>query len=161
MKAPCRPTHAQQPRQRGLALIEFTLAAPPLLLLLFGSVEFGHFLIQYSTLNDGVRNAARFVAGQALSGQSGVLLQGSQWSTLATQGRNLAVYGNAAGTGTALLPSLSPAQITVAQNTATNNISVTAAYPYQSLFGATMPDFFGGRISTTYTLTISTIMRAL
>jgi len=148
-------------RQSGLAMVEFVLAAPVLLLLLFTSVEFGHYLIEYSTLSSAVRDATRYIAGQALSGQAGVLLQGAAWTTLATEGQNLAVYGNKAGTGTALLPSLSISQVTVTQDAATNNVTVTAAYPYQSLFGAAMPDFMGGSVATNFTLTISTVMRAL
>jgi Flp pilus assembly protein TadG len=157
------PRHTQGSRrpQRGLAMVEFVITAPVLLLLMCGTVEFGQFLIQYSTLSDAVRNAARYVAGAALNGTDGLLLQGGAWNTLAGQGRNLAVYGNAAGAGTALLPSLTTAQIVVTEDTANNNITVTAAYPYQSLFGAAMPTFFGGSIATNYTLRISTTMRAL
>lgn len=154
-------TNIMRHNQRGLAMVEFALAAPPMLLLLFTSVEFGHFLIQYSTLNDSVRNSARYVANEALSGQSGVLLQGSAWTTVVTEAKNLAVYGNTGGTGVALLPSLTVSQITVSQTATTNNVSVSAAYPYQSLFGASMPDFFGGTLATTFTLSISTTMRAL
>jgi Flp pilus assembly protein TadG len=148
-------------RQRGLAMVEFVLTAPVLLLLLFGTVEFGHFLIQYSTLNDAVRNAARYVAGVALSGTTGELVQGAAWTSLQTEGQNLAVFGNKAGSGTALLPSLNLGQITVTEDTANNNIAVAAAYPYQSLFGASMPNFMGGSIATNFTLSISTTMRAL
>jgi Flp pilus assembly protein TadG len=147
--------------QNGLALIEFSLCAPVLFLLLFSSVEFGHYLIEYSTLSSAVRDATRYVAGHALSGESGLLLQGSEWSTLATQGKNLAVYGNSAGTGTALLPSLNISQIAVTQDATNNNVSITATYPYQALFGAAMPNFMGGSIATNFTLTISTVMRAL
>jgi hypothetical protein len=118
-------------------------------------------MTQYSTLNDSVRDAARYVSGAALDGTDGLLLQGSAWSTLAAQGKNLAVFGNVAGSGTALLPSLAIGQITVTEDTVNNNITVTAAYPYQSLFGASMPNFMGGTIATTFTLSISTTMRAL
>ena len=161
MKQPRAVPTALLRRQGGLAMVEFVIAAPVLFLLLFASVEFGHFLIEYSILSDAVRDATRYVAGQALSGQSGVLLQGSGWSTLVSQGQNLAAYGNMAGTGTALLPSLTAGQITVAQDTTSNNISVTATYAYQSLFGVAMPNFMGGSIATNFTLTISTVMRAL
>jgi Flp pilus assembly protein TadG len=158
-RAPARC--ARYRRQRGLAMVELTIAAPVLLLLMCGTVEFGQYLIQYSTLNDSVRNAARYVAGAALNGSDELLVQGGAWTTLATQGRNLAVYGNKAGTGTPLLPALTTGQITLTENTTTNNITVTAAYPYQSLFGAAMPNFMGGTIATNFTLTISTTMRAL
>jgi Flp pilus assembly protein TadG len=161
MSAPIGVMPGLRRRQSGLAAVEFVLAAPVLLLLLFSSVEFGHYLIEYSTLSSAVRDATRYVAGQALSGQSGVLLQGSAWTTLVAEGQNLAAYGNKAGTGTALLPSLSISQITVTQDAASNNVTVTATYPYQSLFGASMPDFMGGSLATNFTLTISTAMRAL
>ena len=148
-------------RQRGLAMVEFVLSAPVLLLLLFGTVEFGHFLIQYSTLNDSVRNAARYVAGVALNGTDGLLKTGAAWNSLQQEGQNLAVFGNIAGSGTALLPSLAVGQITVTEDTVNNNIAVAAAYPYQSLFGASVPNFMGGSIATNFTLSISTTMRAL
>jgi Flp pilus assembly protein TadG len=148
-------------RQRGLAMVEFALTVPVLLLLTFATFEFGNFLIEYNTLNDGVRNAARYVAGAALAGTDDVLVTGSAWTTLVAQGTNLAVYGNLAGSGTALLPSLRGSDITVTQDTVNNNITVVAAYPYVPLFGAIIPTFMGGSMSTSYTLNISTTMRAL
>jgi Flp pilus assembly protein TadG len=159
-----------QRRQRGLAMVEFVVTAPMLLLLLFGTVVFGEFLIDYSTLNDGVRNAARYLAGAAPNGTDGTLITGTAWSTLADQARNLAVYGNVNGdvNGTGpLLPGLTVAEITVTPVPANlpanpyNEIIVSAAYPYQSLFGASMPNFFGGTIATNFTLSISTTMIAL
>jgi Flp pilus assembly protein TadG len=148
-------------RQGGLAMVEFALAAPVLLLLMFGTFEFGHFLIQYSTLNDAVRDAARYVAGKALAGTDSLLVSGAAWTPLVAQGKNVAVYGNIAGTGAAVLPSLNTGDITVTEDTVNNNITVTAAYPYQSLFGAAIPTFFGSSISTTFTLNVSTTMMAL
>lgn len=142
-------------------MLEFAISLPVLLLLLFGTAEFGHFMTQYSTLNDSVRDAARYVAGAALDGTDGLLVTGSAWNSLVTQGQYLAVYGNTGGTGTALLPSLNVGQITITEDTVNNNITVVAAYPYRSLFGATMPNFMGGTIGTKFTLTISTSMRAL
>ena len=147
--------------QRGLAMVEFVLCAPILLLLLFGTVEFGHFLTEYSTLNDAVRDAARYVAGSALNGTDGLLKQGAAWASLQQEGQNLAVFGNKTGSGTPLLPSLAVGQITVGEDTVNNNITVAAAYPYRALFGASVPNFMGGSIATNFTLSISTTMRAL
>lgn len=148
-------------RQSGLAMVEFAISAPVLLLLMFGTFEFGHFLIQYSTLNDAVRNAARYVAGNALAGTDSLLVSGAAWAPLVTQGTNLAVFGNIGGTGTAVLPSLNAGDITMSEDTVNNNITVAAAYPYVSLFGAAIPTFTGGSISTTFTLNISVTMKAL
>jgi Flp pilus assembly protein TadG len=153
---PCRR------RQSGLAMVEFVLSVPVLLLLMFATFEFGHFLIQYSTLNDAVRNASRYVAGNALDGTTGDLKTGSNWSSLATQGTNLAVFGNIGGTGGPVLPLLNAANITVTQDVVAKYITTTAAYPYQPLFGAAIPTFMGGgSISTALTLNISVTMSAL
>jgi Flp pilus assembly protein TadG len=157
-----RRTRTFRRRQSGLAMVEFAISAPVLLLLMFGTFEFGHFLIQYSTLNDAVRNAARYVAGKALAGTNSLLVSGAAWAPLVTQGQNLAVFGNIAGTGAAVLPSLNTGEITVSEDTANNNVTVAAAYPYQPLFGAVIPTFMGGGgISTAFTLNISVAMRAL
>jgi len=157
-----RRAHACRRSQRGLAMVEFALSVPVLLLLMFATFEFGHFLIEYSTLNDTVRNASRYVAGKALDGTTGDLVSGSDWSSLATQGTNLAIFGNIAGTGAPVLPSLNAANIiTVTPDVVDRYITVTAAYPYQPLFGAAIPTFAGGSISAAFTLNISVTMSAL
>jgi Flp pilus assembly protein TadG len=148
--------------QSGLAMVEFVLSVPVLLLLMFATFEFGHLLIQYSTLNDAVRNASRYVAGKAIDATTGVLKTGSKWSSLATEGTNLAIFGNIAGTGAPVLPSLNGANIITVTPNGVANITVTAAYPYQPLFGAAVPTFMGGgSISTAFTLNISVTMSAL
>ena len=150
-------------RERGLAMVEFVVSVPLLLLLLFGSFEFGNLMIEYNTLNDAVRNASRYLAGAALSGTDSLLVTGSAWTTLVANAQKLAVYGIVSGTGNPLLPSLAVANFTVTKDTTTNNITVVAAYPYRSLFGGgTLPTFVSnGSLNTTYTLNISTTMRAL
>ena len=143
-------------------MVELVMTAPIVLLLLFGTVVFGEWLIQYSILNDAVRDAARYVAGAASNGTDGTLIQGAAWTTLVNQGKNLAVYGNVNGIGTPKLPGLTVANISVAEDTANFNITVsTTGYTYQSLFGASMPSFSGGTIATNFALSISTTMRAL
>jgi Flp pilus assembly protein TadG len=147
-------------------MVELVMTAPILLLLLFGTVVFGEWLIQYSILNDAVRDAARYVAGKALNGSTGTLIQGSDWTTLVNQGTNLAVFGNVNGNVNgnfpAVLPGLTVTNITMAEDTTALSITVsTTGYTYQSLFGASMPSFFGGTIATNFPLSISTTMRAL
>src|SRR5258708_34183165 len=99
-----RRTRARRRRQSGLAMVEFALSVPVLLLLMFGTFEFGHFLIQYSTLNDAGRNSARYVAGSGLAGSTTNMKTGANMTSLVTQGQNLAVLGNIAGTPPAVLP---------------------------------------------------------
>ena len=154
-----KQTFATARRMRGLALVEFAVSVPLLLLLLFGGVEFTNFLMSYSILNDAVRDAARYVAGQALAGQSGVVVLSG---ALTTAGQNLVVYGNVGGTGARLLPALTTGQVTITADVPNGNINVSAAYPYQALFAGTLPTFgFGNPISTALTLNISTTMKAL
>ncbi len=141
-------------RQRGIAMVEFVFGAPILLLLFYGIVELGTMLTQASALADSARNAARYLASNALLGSTGVVnLSGATISTA----QNLAVYGNASGAGAPLLPNLTPAEVTVASD-ASNNVSVSIAYPYESLFGGAIPLFFtagsintGGLILSAYT----------
>jgi Flp pilus assembly protein TadG len=143
-------------------MVEFAISVPVILLLMFGTFEFGRLITEYSALNDGVRDAARYVAGAALNGTDGTMITGAQWTTLYQQGQNVAVYGNAAGTGNPIFPGLVVGDITLAEDTTLDTITVNAAYPYTSLFGGvSIPTFMGGSIATNYTLRISTTMRAL
>jgi len=146
-------------RQRGTAMAEFVIGAPLLMLLLYCVVELGRAFVQFSLLADAARDADRYLASNALQGSTGVVnISGS----VSSGARNLAVYGNAAGSGTPLLPGLSVSQVTVASD-ASNDVSISVAYPYQSLFGGTIPKFFtSGSISTSaMTLNVYTSMRAL
>jgi Flp pilus assembly protein TadG len=144
--------------QRGVAMVEFVVGAPILLLLLYGICELGQMFIESSMLADAAQNANRYLASNALLGSTGVVnLSGP----LINAGQNLVVYGNVNGTGTPLLPQLAPGQVTIASD-ADNNVSVSVAYPYQSLFGGAIPLFFtGGSIDTAGTLSAFTSMPSL
>jgi Flp pilus assembly protein TadG len=161
MRSP-RRHHSNVRRQRGLAWVEFVITAPILMVLTFGSFEFSHYLLEYSRLNDAVNNGASWLATQALQGSDGVLATGSAWTTLVGQTQNMVVYGNAAGTGTPVLPSLTKAEVTVSEATSANTVTVSVAYPYISVFGSAIPLFFmGGSLSTNYTLSITATMEAI
>ncbi len=153
-------------RQRGLAMVEFAISVPVILLLMFGSFEFGHLMTAYSTLNDGVRNAARYVAGAALRNTADTMVTGANWTSLQTEGTNLAIYGNIAGTGSPILEGLDlgTTTLTVSEDTVARTIKVDVDYPYVPLFshfGNAIPTFMGGSLSTAYHLKISTTMKAL
>src|SRR5690242_13040211 len=97
--------------QRGLAMVEFTIAAPLLLFLLYAIGELGNVLYQYAQLADAARNADRYLIAHAITDSSGVVSISSSFSTAT---KNLAVYGNTGGTGNPLLPGLAVGQVTVA-----------------------------------------------
>jgi Flp pilus assembly protein TadG len=145
-------------RQAGTAALELAIALPVLLLLLVATAEVGRLLSQYDTLTKSVRDAARFLASNALGGTTGVVAITPQ---VQTQTQNLVVTGNINGSGGALLPGLVAANVTVTTVDSTH-VSVSAAYTYQPLLGATLPTFgIGGPISFSFPLTATVVMRGL
>ena len=50
-------------RQRGVAIVEFALVLPLLLLMTFVVTEYSRALYQYNTLTKSVRDAARYPVG--------------------------------------------------------------------------------------------------
>jgi Flp pilus assembly protein TadG len=145
-------------RQRGLAIVEFTIVVGILLMLILATAEFGRAFLQYNTLTKSVHDGARHVAGRALFGSTGTV---SISPGLETETRNLVVYGNTFGAGSPILPGLSTANVTVV-NAGGGNISVSAAYAYAAFF-AFIPGFFYGPNTNTsgYTLQTQVTMRAL
>ena len=85
-------------RQSGVALIEFALVLPLLLLMTFVVTEYSRALYQYNTLTKSVRDAARYLSMQDPGTRIG-------------QAKNLVVYGNPAGTGSALAIGLTTSQV--------------------------------------------------
>lgn len=58
------------PTQKGVAIVEFTIVLPLLLLLMLAIAEFGRALYQYNTLIKAVRDGARFMSENAFLGDS-------------------------------------------------------------------------------------------
>ena len=144
---------------RGVAAVEFAITAPLLIFVMLATAEVGRAFVHYDTLSYSIRNSARFVTEHAINGTTGVVeISGA----VVSQARNLAVYGNVAGTGGAKLPNFQTSQITVI-DAGNDNIRVTAAYPYQPMLGAVLPTFgFGsGSIPMGFTMRIAVTMRAI
>lgn len=146
-------------RSRGLAAVEFVVTAPFVLLLLFAGAEFGRAFVQYATLSYSIRNSARFVSEHSINGTTGVVVL---TPAMIAEAKNLAVFGNTAGTGNARLPNYQTGQVAVI-NAGNDNIRVTATYPYQPMLGPAMPTFgFGsGSIPLTFNMQIAITMRAI
>jgi Flp pilus assembly protein TadG len=155
---PGHTAHCFLRRQRGLAIVEFTIVVGILLMLIMATAEFGRAFLQYNTLTKSVRDGARHVAGRALFGSTGTV---SISPGLETEARNLVVYGNIFGAGSPLLPGLSTADVTVA-DAGGGNVSITAAYQYGAIF-AFVPGFvYGTDVNTSgYTFQTAVTMRAL
>jgi hypothetical protein len=80
--------------QRGVAIIEFALIAPLLLLLAMITIDYGRALYQYNTLTKSVRDAARYLSMQSPGSGAAVA-------------KNLVVYGSPSGTDAPLAIGLS------------------------------------------------------
>jgi Flp pilus assembly protein TadG len=144
-------------RQRGLAIVEFTIVLPLLLLLMLATAELGRALYQQDTLNKAVRDGARHLAGTARLG-TGTVLDSAAF----TVARNRVLCGSDSCASTApLLPNM---VITDVDATAPdgNNVVVTARYRYQPMLGAVLRPFgWGTDIPLDFTITATSAMRIL
>jgi len=87
-------------RQKGVAIVEFALILPFLLVLTFITTEFGRAIWQYNTLTKSVRDSARYLS-----------LQTPEDPLAIAKARNLTVYGNLTGTGTPLAAGLTTSNV--------------------------------------------------
>ena len=117
---------------RGVALVEFALVLPLLLLLSFITTEFGRALYEYNTVVKSVRNAARYLSVQTPGTQT-------------TEARNMVVYGNTAGTGQPLALGLTLARVptpswqTVGVDPLMQTVTVrVSGYSFTPLFTGTL-----------------------
>ncbi|WPN59523.1 TadE/TadG family type IV pilus assembly protein [Pseudomonas sp. P9_31] len=153
----------QRQAQQGVALVEFTLVLPLLLLLLLSLGEFGRMLYQYNVLLQASRDADRFVASQAWNSTKGAIDLTN--ATLVSQTKNVAVYGVPANTGTAVVSGLTTANVAVAA-VGTDHVRVTITYNFCPVIGSgncagMFPGFFGGQFALAIPLIATTVMRAL
>lgn len=123
-------------RQSGVATVEFAITLPLLMLLVLATAEVGRALFQYNTLTKALRDSARYVAG-ARPGSTGVF---SLTDQIRDSAQRLVVYGNAAGTGSTLLPGLAPADVTVADS-GPGYITVSAVYNFTPMLGPELQTF--------------------
>lgn len=145
--------------QRGVAAVEAAITLPLLLLLLLAIAEVGTMIMSYNEMTKSLRDAARYLAGQALLGTTGVIVI---TPGLADATRNLAVYGNRLGTGDPVVQGLTTGDIAI-EDLDGVHVRVSAAYTYRPLLGsAAFPSLSGsGPISVAVPLRGSATMRAL
>jgi Flp pilus assembly protein TadG len=133
--------------ETGVALTEFALILPLLLILTFITTEFGRALYQYNTITKSVRDAARYLSVQTAG-------------TKITEAKNLVVFGNTAGTGAGLTAGLTisnvpnPTWQPAGTNPTINTVTIRVTnYTFRSLFtsafGVTFGNITYGPISAT------------
>jgi Flp pilus assembly protein TadG len=145
--------------QRGIAMVEFVIAAPVVLFIGLAIAEMGYALMQYNTLTQSLRDGARHLANVAENGNSGeVNLTADDLAAV----ENLVAYGTI-GPGTPVVPGLVPTNITVT-DLGDLTLSIQVAYIYQPLLIGGIPKVFAngsGSISTALTMRSEMIVRAL
>jgi len=134
------PAYGLQKKQRGLAIVEFTIALPLLLFMLFIGAEMGRLLYQYNTLTKSAEDSARFLGRSLRAGyRTGTV------STVLTNAENLVRYGTTQVISTTqpLIPGLQDASnpVTIVTDPADpNSVVVTVTYTYEPLiFPDTLP----------------------
>lgn len=144
--------------QRGVAMVEFAITLPFLLLLMLATAELGHLICQYDTLTKAVRDGARYAASTSALGSTGLVSITPQIQAAVA---NLVATGNVNGSGSVLLPGFSASRVTVS-DAGNGYVSVAASYTYEPMIGATLPTFgLGSPISLSFTLNSASVMRAL
>ncbi|WP_045226559.1 TadE/TadG family type IV pilus assembly protein [Methyloterricola oryzae] len=139
-------------RQRGIALVEFVIVAPILLLLMLGVTEMGRALYQYNTLSKAVRDGARFYSAN-------VFVDGGA----AGKSVSLVRFGNTLASGPPILPGPLPT-VSASLDGTGNWVTVTASYTFQFLPGNPLSgimSFFGGSGPKALSFTATTTMRAI
>ncbi len=151
-------TRSVRSRSKAAAIVEFIIVLPICLILIMATAEFGRAFMQYNTLTKSLRDGVRYVAANALVGSTGVV---SINGTVQVRAQNLVVYGNTAGTGSAILPGLTTGAVTVA-GAGGGNVSLSVTYPYGSIFVFVPGFFYGGNTATNgYSMQAAITMRAL
>jgi len=146
----------QVKEQQGLAVIEFTLVLPFLLLLIFASAEFGRLLYQYNALNKTVRDASRYLSSNVKFGDNGNL---TIKNSVSAEVKSLIQFGQSS-TANALFPNLSDDDINL--TISGDFIIVTVNYNWQPIFSETLTTFgLGHDIDLSFPLVSSYTMRAL
>lgn len=139
---------------RGSVLTETIIAVPLLTILAIGMLEFGNMLWQRHQMQVGVRDAARYWARCRPVVGATAYMPCSQ-----AIARNLAFYGNPAGTGALRVPGWDqPAELTITPATppqspdATSLVTATGRFAYQ---GSPLYAALGlGTIELNYTYTL-------
>lgn len=151
----------QAKKQAGVAMVEFAIALPLLLLMLLAIGEFGRLLFQYNSLLQANRDAVRYVAGKAWNRTLGRIELSDD---LQSETKNLAVYGlPVVGLGSQpLVPGLTTADVQVSTAVGTtDHVQVNISYRFTPLIGSGIPAFIGSGITLNFPLVTTTVMRVL
>src|SRR5439155_5522305 len=100
-----KPSTNRLGSRRGNAMIEFALASLILLPMFFGAFQFGYTFYVYNLLCSQIRAAARYGSMRAF--------YAADSSKYQTAVKNVVLYGNPDGSGTAIEPGITAANVEV------------------------------------------------
>jgi len=111
----------------GVQLVEAAIVVPIFLIMFAATAEFGRYFYEYTTLAKAAQVGTRYLSSAPVEAIED------------TAAKNLVVYGNVAGSGTPILPGLSPGQVII---TRVGPIPVTpetvtiqiVGYPHEPIF---------------------------
>lgn len=142
--------------QRGLAMVEFAIGVPVLLLLLLAVGEVGRMLSQYNVLLQSSRDAVRYAAHHAWNSTTGAIDRTKVQEVV----ENLAVYGSPVVQAEPLLDGLEAGDVDLSDD-GVDHIQVTIRYTFVPAVGNVLPGFFGRDIPLGVELVATTVMRVL
>lgn len=134
---------------RGFAAIEMVIATPVLLFFLILVLEFGNILIHYNVISKSVQNGARYAVSEVYGTTGGTIAPTSEI-------QNVVVYGQNS-IGTALLSTLTTADVTISPPSGDSYVRVSVTYDY-------IPQFLSipfSSASFSIPLSVTSVMRVL
>ena len=144
--------------QRGVAMVEFAITLPLLLLLLLAIGEFGRMLYHYNNLLQANRDAVRYLAGEAWNGSLGQVVIDPVVEAIT---KNLAVYGvPTPQLGNEVVPGLTTGDVTVGA-VGSDHVQVRVSYVFRPVIGNSLPALIGDAIPLNIPLVATTVMRGL
>jgi Flp pilus assembly protein TadG len=153
-------SHSFKPSQaqRGVAMVEFAITLPLLLLLLLAIAEFGRMLYHYNNLLQANRDAVRYLAGEAWNGNLGQVEIDPVQEAIT---KNLAVYGvPTPQPGNEVVPGLTTGEVSVS-TVGSDHVQVSISYVFRPVIGNSLPALIGDAIPLNISLVATTVMRGL
>lgn len=139
-------------KQKGSSTVEFAMLLPLLLLLVVMVSEFGVMFYRLNAVSKSVQVAARYLSNNNTTPPPDK-----------AAARNLAVYGNIAGTGTPVVPDFTAANIDITNPIAQHVQVAVVGYDSNFILGSTLNALVGmvtgGSIPSVMTLRASSVMR--
>lgn len=145
-----RRTFRKSRGEQGLAMVEFAIALPLLLLLLLAVAEFGRMLYQYNILLQASRDVGRYVSGQAWSRTLGKI---DLTDDLKAKAQTVAFFS--------VPSSLATDSVVAVTQVGSEHVQVSITRTFVPLIGNGIPSLVGDGIALNFPLVATTVMRVL